>query len=312
MNRNLLPILVAVGALCAPAAANAETLVADPAATQAATLGGTIVWITGAAPQQKLMMRAPDGTVSALNSPVSGYRDVDLGRDSDGKLIATYARCTTPSKCIYLWDDLDGRRASFSHLPFKDCELSTTPARWRTRVVFGLGCFKRVKGKKVADNARSGLYYRQGTGKRIRLTAPKAVRAAGADSVTSVDIRGTNVAAVYADIAAYAVLRGVAAGSPAVAIRVGSSEGDTDQRARNVVLASTTTLFALTDSSYGGEPAQSIVNRQTAQCHDYQVLTGPSEDESPLLDLTAEGQTEYAVTPGVGITTFDYKPDVGC
>lgn len=311
MNRNLLPLVLAA-AWAAPSAAQAETVVADPEAQQVATLGGTIVWVSGEAPGQKLMMRAPDGTVTAVNAPEAAhYRNLDLGRDADGRLLATYARCTAPARCVHLWDDLDGRRASFRHLPYRDCELSTTPARWRARVVFGLACFERVDGRKVSDGARSGLYYRKGTGPRIRLSAPKRLRGAGY-GITAVDIRGTNVAAVYSDIAAYAVLRGVRAGSPATALRVGSSEGDTDQHTVALSMAATTTLFTLTQSFYGGDPARSILHRQTANCDDYQVLTGASEQQPPILDLSAEGQTEYVVTPGVGVTTHDYRPDVGC
>lgn len=312
MNRNLLPLAIVLAALAAPTAADAETIVADPEAQQVATLGGTIVWVSGEAPGQKLMQRAPDGTISAVNAPEAAhYRNLDLGRDSDGKILATYARCTTPADCVHLWDDLDGRRASFRHLPFRDCALSTTPARWRDRVVFGLGCTKRGNGRRVVDAARSGLYYRKGTGKRIRLTAPKRVRSANY-VVDAVDIRGTNVAALYADIDAYAVLRGVRRGSPATAMRTGSSEGDTDQRTIALSMAATTTVFALTQSFYGGDPAQSILHRQTANCDDHQVLTGTSESQPPLLDITAEGTSEYVVRPGAGIETYEYKPDVGC
>jgi hypothetical protein len=315
--KRFLPTLLAA-ALLAPAAANADTVAPDANAQEVATLGGTIVWISGEGPGQTLMRRAPDGAISAVKAPVAPYyRNLDLGRDADGKLILTYARCSSPSGCVHLWDDLDGRRASFRGLTLKDCALSTTPSRWRTRVVYGLECFKRSGGRRVSDPARSGLYVRNGTGPKVRLTAPKAVRAGGANSVTAVDIRGTNVAAIYADISAFAVLRGVAAGSPATALRVGSSEGDTDQRAVGLALAATTTFFTITQSTYGGDPARSIIHRQTAECDDYQVLTAPgsgpqAETAYPALDIAAEGRAVYAVTPGVGITTHEYKPDVGC
>lgn len=314
--KHLLPILLAA-ALAAPGAASAETVAPDPEAQAATTLGGTIIWVSGTGPGQTLMRRAPDGTVSAVDAPRAAYyRNVDLGRDADGRLLLTYARCRSATRCVHLWDDLDGRRASFRGLVRESCVLSTTPSRWRTRVAYGLECFTRSGGRRVSDTKRSGLYVRTGSGTPRRLPAPKAVTGAGASSVTSVDIRGRNLAAVYADISAFAVLRGVSPRSPAKALRVASSEGDTDQRATGLALAATTTFFTLTQSSYAGDPAQAIIHRQTAQCDDHQVLTappGPDADRAyPAIDLAAEGRSVYLVVPGVGIARHEYTPDAGC
>jgi hypothetical protein len=260
------------------------------------------------------MRRAPDGTVTQL-ATATALRNPDLGRDAQNRLVLAYARCSTLSKCTYVRDDLAGTATAFKLAP-KNCAISSTPAVWGRRVAFGAACFKRVKGKRVSDAARSGLYVRKGSAKPRRLPTPRDARRTGSDSVIATDLRGTNVAAVFTDIASFAVLRGVAAKSPARTIRVGSSEGDTDQRVIGLALPSATTMFTLTDSNYGGEPAQSIINRMTANCSDYQVLTAPAgpraEFESPITDIAADGATVYVVTPGVGITTHEYKPDVGC
>lgn len=315
--KRLLPSILLGSALALPAPSAAETVAPDPQAKALTALGGTIVWISGDGPGQRLMQRTPDGVIAPVNSPEAPYyRDLDLGRDADGRLLLTYARCSTPANCVYMWDDLGGRRSHFRGLAPGRCTLSTTPSRWRKRVAYGLACFTRKDGRKVADDSRSGLYVRSGSASPQRLSAPRAVRRAGADSITSVDLRGRSVAAIYADISAFGVLRGVRPGSPARPLRIASSEGDTDQRAAGLALASSTRYFALTQSTYPGDPARSIIHRQTAECDDYQVLTAPAgpegESAHPVLDVAADCAAVYVVTTGVGISRHEYRPDIGC
>ncbi|MEA2219592.1 MAG: hypothetical protein QOJ35_2218, partial [Solirubrobacteraceae bacterium] len=116
----LLICLLAAAAFAAPATASAaDTLVAtDAAAKQITALDGTLVWVTGELGHQRLMQRTPDGTVSAVKgAPVArSYPSIDLGHNSDGNLLLTYKRCDAGSSCKVLWNDLDGRRATFRNL----------------------------------------------------------------------------------------------------------------------------------------------------------------------------------------------------
>src|SRR3954454_10413735 len=97
-------VLLALLAL-APAAAQAETVVADPAAQQVTALNGTIVWVSGDRPQTLMQHDA------ARDRPVQGapaaayYRAIDLGLDRDGDLVLTCQRCTSPSRCAARQDD---------------------------------------------------------------------------------------------------------------------------------------------------------------------------------------------------------------
>jgi hypothetical protein len=315
MARHLLPILIAL--LLPAAAARADTIAADPAATQVTALDGTIVWVSGETQGQTLMQRAADGTIAPVagSAEAAYYRSIDLGHDANGKLVLTYLRCTTLSRCTPVRDDLAGHRSTFKNLAPKNCALSTAPVQWGSRTAYGVACFTRKNGRKVADNARTGLYVRTGTGAAKRLATPRLARQAGAYDVTSVDLRGKNVAAVYADIAHVAVLERATGATP-VAFRTGSSEGDTDQRTSGLALGGTTRLFALTQSSYGGEPAQTVLHRQTSACRDYQTLTSPSGPNSdfdyPAVDIAADGNTVYLVDPDVGIVSHTYTPSVGC
>src|SRR5918997_6031726 len=157
MHRSLLTCLVTATALAVPAAASAtDTLVApDTAAKQVATLDGTLVWVSGDFGRQRLMQRTPDGTIAPVEgAPVARSYAIDLGRAADGKLLLTYKRCDTARSCKVLWNDLDGRRATFRNLTLPGCTLSTAPSQWRTNVAYGLFCTRNGK----ADNARTGLY----------------------------------------------------------------------------------------------------------------------------------------------------------
>jgi hypothetical protein len=122
MPRITLPIvavlLTSVLAL-APGAALAadEVVVADPAAEQVTALDGTIVWVRQEGGQQRLMQRTAAGEQPVEGAPAARYyRSIDLGRDRSNRLVLTYRRCDTPSRCVDRRDDLRGRRASFRGL----------------------------------------------------------------------------------------------------------------------------------------------------------------------------------------------------
>ncbi len=314
--KSILPILLA-GALVAPPAAAAETVAADPDARQVTALGGTVVWVSGQSPA-KLMQRTADGTISPV--PGAGeraaYRNPDLGRNAQGELVLTYARCSTLTKCTYVRDDLAGSATAFKGLAPKQCALSATPAVWRASVAYALSCFERKGGKKVVDAARSGLYLKKGGRTPVRFTAPREARRAGALSITDVDLRGSQIAAVYEDVAAFAVVQSTS-GSLRKVKRVASSEGDGDQRAAGVTIGTgDVRLWSLTRGSYAGDPATTIIQRIARTCDDFQTLTAPEgpnrESDHPLVDLSADGATVYAVDPGVGIVTHAYQAGAAC
>ena len=307
----ILPTLLAA-ALLAPATALADTVAPDPDARQVTALRGTLVWTSGESPT-KLMQRAPDGTVTKL-AQSTVIRHPDLGRDAKGRLVLTYTRCKTFSRCIHVRDDLRGNRSTLSLAPAR-CTVSSTPAVWRSSIAYGLACFKLVKGKQVVDAARSGLYLKKAGKKPIRFTAPRDAKRAGALEIRDVDLRGSQIAAVYADIAEYAVVQSTT-GSLRHAVRVASSEGDGDQRASGVTIGTgDARLWTLTRSFHAESAPQSIVHRFAKGCDDYQTLTAPegsAQEEYPLTDLAVDGGTLYAVDPGVGIVTHAYARTAGC
>lgn len=310
--KSILPILLAA-ALLAPAAALADTVAPDPDARQVTALGGTIVWTSGQSPA-KLMLRAPDGAVTKV-AEAADIRNPDLGRDANNRLVLTYARCSTLTKCVYVREDFDRGRTTLRLAP-KNCALSSTPAVWKSSVAYGLGCFKRVNGKRVADDARSGLYLKKGAKKPIRFTPPSNARKAGALTVDDVDLRGSQIAALYADVYAFAVVQSTT-GSLRKSTRVATSEGDGDQRAAGVTIGTgDVRLWTLTRSFHAESPAQTIIHRVARACADFQTLTAPEgpnqADDYPLTDLTADGGTLYAVDPGVGIVTHAYAKTAGC
>src|SRR4051812_34142764 len=155
-------VLLALLAL-APAAARADTVVADPAAQQVTALNGTIVWVSGDSPQT-LMQHDASGDRPVPGAPAAAYyRSIDLGLDRRGDLVLTYLRCTSPSRCAARPDALPGHRTSMSVRLPAGCTMSTAPARWRTRTAYGVGC---------RTASRSGLYVKTGSRSAHRLPRP--------------------------------------------------------------------------------------------------------------------------------------------
>jgi len=210
-------------------------------------------------------------------------------------------------------DDLLGHRASFKGLQPAGCALSSAPALWRTATTFGLLCHKR--GSRTFDAARSGLYVKVDGRPVRRLPIPAAATRAGATTITDVDLRGRRVAAVAADVYAFAFTETTSATAMRSA-RVATSEGDGDERVTGLALATTGTLWTLTNSSYAGGPNFARIYRLTNGCVTWQTLTnppGPAEaDGYPATALAADGATLFLLTPGTGIVTHEFAPQVDC
>jgi hypothetical protein len=311
----LAALLVALAAaFTAPLAHAATTVVADPAAQDVTALDGTIVWVSGAVGSQKLMQHDPTGDRPVIGAPPAyAYRSIDLGRDRDGKLALSYVRCSRPSACVVRRDDLLGHRASFKGLEPARCGLTTAPALWRTTIAYGLLCHKR--GSLVFDAARSGLYVKVDGQSARRLPLPRAATQVGATSITHIDVRGSRVAAVAADIYAFAFSE-TTRGTAMQTARVATSEGDGDERVVGLALGTTSTLWALTDSSYAGDPNSARISRLATDCLTWQTLTnppGPTEaDGYPANALAADGVKLYVVVAGTGIVAHTFAPQVGC
>jgi hypothetical protein len=312
----LLAAVFAILAAAVPGAAHAAgaPVVADPAARDVTALSGTIVWVSGPPGAQSLMVHDAGGDRPVPGAPRAyAYRSIDLGRDRAGAPVLTYVRCSTSTSCATRRDDLHGRRASFRGLEPARCSLTTAPALWRSAAAYGLLCRKR--GTRTFDPARSGLYVKEDARALRRLPLPRAAVRTGATSITAVDLRGTRVAAVAADVYAFAFSQ-TTRGTAMQAARVATSEGDGDERAVALALGTTATLWALTDSSHAGDPNSARVSRLASGCLTWQTMTnpaGPGEaDGYPATALSADGANVYVVVPGTGIVAHAFVPQVTC
>ena len=291
-------------------AAPAGTLVPDPDAEQVTALDGTLVWVTGAPGGGERLMRYRDGVTAAVEgAPVARfYRSIDLGRDRRGRLVLTYQRCASPSRCVIRRDDLAGRRGRVRGLGVRGCTTTTAPALWRTRAAYGLAC----RRGRVAEPRRSGLYVKTGSGAPRRMPRPSDAARFSVSDVTAADLRGTRAAAVLSDIYSYAYAidvdrRGL------VSVLAGASEGDSDQHALGLALGTGGALWSLTTAEHAGDPLQTVVNHLDGRCRDYEVLTAAPEAEVyPAIDLAVDGRAVYVVVPGTGIATFEFMPARSC
>ena len=308
MHRSVLTSLLAATLLALPAtAAAADTLVApDPAAEQVTALGGTIVWITGEFGHQRLMQRTPDGTISAVKGTreARDLRGVDLGRDSDGRLLLTYLRCDAAGPCQALWNDLDGRRATFRKLALPGCVIDTAPAQWRTRIAYGLYCTGSATNRK-----KSGLYVKRGSRPPVRLPRPQDAVTFRITNIADVDLRATRVAAVAADVYAYSFSQ-TTAGRDMRSAFVAASEGESDEHVRGIALGRANVHWTLTNAIHVGDPNEAIIFRQEGNCLQRERLVSPSgADVFLATGLAVDETTMYLVVPGSGIVTHTFTPD---
>jgi len=306
----------ALAVLAAPGvAAAADTLVAaDPAVDRVAALDGVLVWSSGTFGDQVLMQRSNSGVIARVRGAPRAalYSTIDLGRDRKNRLVLTYLRCTK-SSCTAIMDNLRGRRSSFRHLTLKRCSLATAPAVWRTRLAYGLSC---RKPNKQADDKRTGLYVKTGSGTPRRMRLPRKAAKSGARSISgAVDLRATRVAAVAADIAEYAFTETVARRGLR-SILVALSEGDSNEHATGLALGSSGVMWTLTDAEHAGDPNRAIIFKVSGSCYQSEALinpAGPKQEEGYLAsDLAVDRTTLYLVVPGTGIVIHSFAPEGAC
>jgi len=304
-------ILTAAAGASTAAAAPTTTLAPDPGAREVTALDGTVVWVSERPDGRMALMQLRDGrTAPVAGAPLAAaYRSIDLGRDAGNRLVLTYLRCSTPSSCVARRDDLAGRRASIGGLAVRGCSPTTAPALWRTRSAVGMFC--RIG--RTFDRARSGVYVKTGSGAPKLLRRPADALRAGALEVTSVDLRGTRVASILADIYAYAAVQD-ADGRNLQSYLAAASEGDGDQRANGLALGTGGALWSLATSEHAGDPPQTVIRRLTGTCVQSEVLTAPSAQtlRFPATDLAVDGTRLYLVVPGTGVSAAEFAPSRAC
>lgn len=319
LKRTLTSLLTLAALLATPGAALAADAVVlpGPDASRLTALDGTLVWIAGSFPNQTLMRRSPDAAVApVVGAPVASYRSIGLGHDARGGLVLTYIRCVRTRSCRAFSDDLAGRRATYKRLAPARCVLTTAPARWGSRVAYGLSCSKRAGGHLVDDPARSGLFVRRNAGTPRRLRLPKDAVKFGSTHIGWVDLRGTIVGAAATDIYSYAFTQTIGA----TRLRsdfVAASEGDSDERVVGQSLGAGGTLWTLVDAVHVGDPNLAVISRiVTADCSEFEQLPnppGPGEaDRYRAEAMAVDGRTIYLFVPGIGIVTHDFVPSRPC
>jgi hypothetical protein len=315
LKRSLLTILAVAAVLAPPASADDTVVAADPAVQQATALDGTLVWVSGPSGAQVLMQKTADGIGRVPGAPAAySYNSIDLGRDHGNHLVLTYMRCSSPAKCVARRDDLNGHRSSIKGLALARCALSTAPVVWRTRVAYGLSC-STAASRPTYDAKRSGLYVKTGSGAPRRLPLPKEAVKAGSTTINAVDLRGTTVAAVAADIAEFTFSESVG-GSGLRSFLSAASEGESDERTRGLALAPGGTVWALTDAEHSGDPNQAIIHRLAGGCHEWESLDnapGPDQESGfRATDVAVDGTTVYLVVPGTGIVSHAFTAAHPC
>ena len=311
--------IVALAALAAtPATVDAAEAVIVPGADaqQLTALDGTVVWVSGSFPTQTLMQRGPDGSIARVTgAPTATYRSIDLGRDGQGELVLTYIRCAGTRNCKAYSDDLSGRRVSFKRLTPQRCQLTAAPARWGSRVAYGLFCSK-LGDAPGHDARRTGLFVRKGSAAPKRLRLPKDAVRFGIDLVSAVDLRGTNVGAVVSDVYSYAFSQTVNA-SRLRSTFVAGSEGESDEHVEGLALGTGGVLWTLVDAIHAGDRNEARISRlASATCADLERLAnppGPGEGEGFRAEaLAVDGATIYLFVRGAGIVTHEFAPTSGC
>ncbi len=318
LKRTLLSALTLAALAALPATANAADTVVVPGvdAQRMTALDGVVVWKTGSFPNNQLMQRGTDGTIGPVQgAPTGYYPSLDLGHDGHGRLVLTYVRCAGTKSCKAYSDDLAGHRSSYKKLAPSNCSLTTAPSRWLERVAYGLECTKTKGKSRVHDPSRSGLFVRRGAGAPKHLSLPKDARKFGIDSIRWVDLRGTNVGAVAADVYSYAFAQTVN-GTHLRSAFVAGSEGDSDENVVGLTLGAGARLWSLVDALHAGDPNQAVLFRTTSTCTDDEVVTNPAgpddEDGYPYDAMAVDGDTIYLSVPGIGIVSHTYAPTNIC
>lgn len=307
---------LALMALVAPGAqAAGATIAPDPAAQRVTALDGTVVWVSGRFPNQTLIQHTAAGTAPVEGAPRRAYTSIDLGRDSRNRLRLTYLRCTGTRGCTAISDDLQGKRTVLRGLALPSCRVTTAPSLWRSRTAYGLACTRRSGSRRVDDPRRSGLYVKTSSGTPRRLGLPADAVKFGVDEITWVDLRGTQVAAVAADIYEYVFAQTVTGGSRR-SFLAAASEGESDEHVRGLSLGSGNVVWALVTSEHTGDPNQAIIHRLTGTCRDSERLPNApgAEEQSGFRaeGLAVDRRTLHLVVPEVGIVTHQFAPEAAC
>ncbi len=304
----LLSIACSVGA---SAAAGAATVIDDPRARELTALDGTVVWVTsGANGSQILMQQDASGRRRVRGAPSARfYRAPDLGRDARGRLVLTYQRCRTGSRCVARRDDLAGRRTGFRDLAVRGCSLSTAPALWGPRAAYGLACERGG----VTDARRSGVYLKSGAGAPRRMPKPRPAVEFGVSAVSSVDLRGRRVAAVLADVFSYTVSQDVD-GSDIRSFLAGASEGDSNEAVTGLALGRRGVAWSLTQSEHADDPRVAVISRQRASCLAQEVLTSAAVPNAafPAGDVAVDGSRLLLLVPGTGVVSHAFAAARPC
>lgn len=293
-------------ALAAPATAAAAdpVTVADPTATHVTALDGTIVWISHTAGFDVLMQKSAGGVARVKTVPRAKlYSGIDLGHDTHGRLVLTYLRCKSFSSCTPIRDDLKGHRTSLHGLAPKGCRLSTAPAIWRSRTVAGADCPKKPR--------QGGLYLK--TAGRLRhLPLPKDAVKFNTTHVTSVDIAGSRVGSVVADVFTYSFIE-TTDGKHIHAAMTADQEGDDDGNTVGFSISGAS-AWALTTFAHAGDPNESDIVRVQPSCNGFEALKNASEAEEGFkaTDIAVDGARVYLLEPGIGIVRHKFVPQRPC
>jgi hypothetical protein len=319
LKRTAVCLLTLAALAATPAVAGAADTVVVPgvAPQRLAALDGTLVWVTGAFPNNTLMQRSPDGTIAPVNGAAkASYRSIDLGHDTAGKLVLTYLRCAGTKDCKPYSDDLAGHRVTFKHLAPTRCTVSAAPSRWDSRVAYGLDCDK-LDGKPGRHDAkRSGLFVRRGSAAPKHLELPKDANHFGVDFVRWVDLRGTIVGAAVTDVYSYAFSQTVNRTHMKFTFAA-ASEGDSDENIVGQSLGAGGLLWTLVDSEHAGDPNEARISKVVAaDCADYETLAnapGPNDEDGYRAEtLAVDGSTLYLFVRGTGIVTHTFAPTFAC
>ncbi|MCW3064375.1 MAG: repeat-containing protein [Solirubrobacterales bacterium] len=308
MLKRSLVAACAVAALAAPCASAADTTVAPDAKASGTmtALDGTIVWVSGKFGAETLMQRTAAGTARVPGAPTAkDYPSIDLGHDSHGALVLTYLRCRG-SKCTALRDDLHGHRASIRGLTPPHCSLSTAPALWGTRIAYGLDCHDRPLG----------LWVKRGSAPADRLPRPHDAVRFGSRAITAVDLRGTWVGAVAADVYEYAFSERVS-GAHQEYFLAAASEGDSDEHVAGLAVGPGGVLWTLVDAEHVGDPNQAVISRLVPRkCIESEVVANPAgpneQDGYRATGLAVDGATLFLTAPGIGIVSHPFTAARPC
>lgn len=315
MLKRSLILLAALAAAPGAASAADRVVVRGADARQMTALDGTIVWVSGKFPNHTLMQRGPDGTIKPVaGAPRATYFSIDLGHDGAGKLVLTYLRCAGTKNCKAYSDDLAGHRVTFKRLAPKRCTVTAAPARWGSRVAYGLGCSKLTGKPNVHDPKRSGLFVRKGAGAPKHLRLPRNATKFGIDGVQWVDLRGTKVGAVVADIYSYAFSQGVD-GTHLRSAFVAASEGESDESVRGLSLGTGGALWTLVDAVHTGDPNQARISQlQASGCTHSEIQANATEAAEGYRAeaMAVDGDTIYLFVPGTGIVIHEFSPSSTC